>query len=65
MAKTLREVVDEAVRGQFPIYAEKELDGGRTVSVVVEDFVAADDIVDAVVAALNKWMKTEEYYDGR
>lgn len=63
MAKTLREVVDEAVRGQFPIYAEKELDGGRTVSVVVEDFVAADDIVDAVVAALNKWMKTEEYDD--
>jgi hypothetical protein len=55
--------VDEAVRDQFPIYAEKELDGGRTVSVVVEDFVAADDIVDAVVAALNKWMKTEEYDD--
>lgn len=65
MAKTLREVVDEAVRGQFPIYVEKELDGGRTVTVVVEEFVAADDIVDAVIAAMNKWMNTEECNDGR
>lgn len=65
MAKILRDIVDEAVRGQFPIYAERELDGGRTVTVVVEDYVAADNIVDAVVAALNKWMKTEEYDDGR
>lgn len=59
MAPTLRDVVDAAVRSQFPIYAETELDGGRTVSVVVEDFVAADDIVDAVMAAIEKYKQSE------
>lgn len=31
---TLRDAVDAAVRSQFPIYAETELDGGRTMAAI-------------------------------